>query len=193
MILRPPLANCPVCNYSLQGLPASHRCPECGFEYDEQTVVFKPKTPWKTCASLLGSEFFVFYFIGVNAMSTAYRMAGPIASTGILVFFAALPIGTVWWIFRAHRKGRFAAIRRDAIRLRNFEGMIMLPWPDCSMVALNDIQPWLKRRNVDQAISLRGMFDTKAERNAFERVVAAARSGGDLVDASTGVPPSGRT
>lgn len=184
MILRPPLVNCPVCKYSLQGLPVAHRCPECGFEYDEQTVVFKPKTPWKTCASLLGSQFFAFYFFGFNAMAMAYRMAGPIASMGILMFFAALPIGTVWWVFRAHRKGRFAAIRRDAIWVRNFEGMVTLPWPDCSMVALSDIQPWIKRRGVDQEISLRGLFDSEVERKVFERVVAAARSGGDPVAAS---------
>lgn len=30
-----PLTHCPVCRYDLTGLPKTHACPECGFEYDE--------------------------------------------------------------------------------------------------------------------------------------------------------------
>lgn len=33
------LTVCPRCEYSLTGLPAVHRCPECGFEYDDRTFV----------------------------------------------------------------------------------------------------------------------------------------------------------
>lgn len=181
MILRPPLASCPVCKYSLQGLPAAHRCPECGFEYNEQTVVFKPSTPWKTCVSLLGTQFFIFYFVGFNAMAMAYRIAGPIASIGILAAFAALPGLTVWWVVHAHRRGRFAAIRHDALVVRNFDDLERIPWPECSMVAVNDIQPWLKRKGQDRTISLRGFFDSDVERKMFGQVVSAARSGGDFV------------
>lgn len=32
---------CPVCRYTLHGLPSTHRCPECGFEYDPYTSVFR--------------------------------------------------------------------------------------------------------------------------------------------------------
>jgi hypothetical protein len=33
------LAACPRCEYSLTGLPAAHRCPECGFDYDDRAFV----------------------------------------------------------------------------------------------------------------------------------------------------------
>ncbi len=32
---------CPRCDYDLQHLPAVHRCPECGFEYDSNTRVWR--------------------------------------------------------------------------------------------------------------------------------------------------------
>ena len=32
--------NCPRCHYSLRGLPESHRCPECGFPYGQETLVW---------------------------------------------------------------------------------------------------------------------------------------------------------
>ena len=35
------LNECPVCSYCLRGLPATHRCPECGFRYDGSTVVWQ--------------------------------------------------------------------------------------------------------------------------------------------------------
>jgi hypothetical protein len=37
----PKLETCPVCGYSLQGLPDRHHCPECGFAYDRNTQVFR--------------------------------------------------------------------------------------------------------------------------------------------------------
>jgi len=36
-----PLTHCPVCRYDLTGLPRNYRCPECGFEYDGTTLVWR--------------------------------------------------------------------------------------------------------------------------------------------------------
>ncbi len=42
-----PLTTCPKCTYALTGLPSAHRCPECGFEFDEYSWVWKaPKEKW---------------------------------------------------------------------------------------------------------------------------------------------------
>jgi len=35
---------CPQCDYDLQHLPAAHRCPECGLEYDEKSLVVEQTT-----------------------------------------------------------------------------------------------------------------------------------------------------
>ncbi len=37
----PRLETCPVCEYSLQGLPDHHRCPECGYQYDKDTTIIR--------------------------------------------------------------------------------------------------------------------------------------------------------
>lgn len=67
--LRPPsealgrLGHCPDCGYALEGLPAGHRCPECGFEPSPGLVVLwgwsgpwsadpmqRPAKPWRPWA-----------------------------------------------------------------------------------------------------------------------------------------------
>ncbi len=35
------LSQCPQCRYDISGLPATHRCPECGFTYDESMIVLE--------------------------------------------------------------------------------------------------------------------------------------------------------
>ncbi len=35
------LSQCPQCRYDISGLPATHRCPECGFAYDESMIVLE--------------------------------------------------------------------------------------------------------------------------------------------------------
>jgi hypothetical protein len=36
-----PLTQCPMCAYSLTGLPENHVCPECGFAYDETMRIWR--------------------------------------------------------------------------------------------------------------------------------------------------------
>ncbi len=40
-----PLAHCPACGYSLEGLPLVGQCPECGKYYDDQTIVLYVREP----------------------------------------------------------------------------------------------------------------------------------------------------
>src|SRR5262245_51192294 len=35
------LQQCPICDYSLRGLPVEHRCPECGVEFNRQWEILE--------------------------------------------------------------------------------------------------------------------------------------------------------
>jgi len=43
---QPPLERCPFCDYSLEGLPTEHRCPECGRPFDRRWRVFGGRRYW---------------------------------------------------------------------------------------------------------------------------------------------------
>jgi hypothetical protein len=72
------VARCPQCSYDLSNLPTKHRCPECGFAYDEWTIVLEN---WRlpTMAS-------IFHAIGRNAI---YLFA---TAAAIAALFAAITL-----------------------------------------------------------------------------------------------------
>lgn len=67
---KPALDRCPACRYSLQGLPSVYRCPECGFEYDDKTLVVEMfDRPWKN--PLLGAEILMLMYL---ALGLSYQL-----------------------------------------------------------------------------------------------------------------------
>lgn len=41
-----PITECPICHYSLEGLPRDHQCPECGLKYDQRSRVWFGRDRW---------------------------------------------------------------------------------------------------------------------------------------------------
>ncbi|MCB9852519.1 MAG: hypothetical protein H6819_05450 [Phycisphaerales bacterium] len=81
---------CPICEYSLKGLPAVHACPECGFRYDTNTRIWiaepRKKQP---------SDARVVIFIPLTVIGfLAVRWAGPILGV-ILYLILLLLVGAI--------------------------------------------------------------------------------------------------
>jgi hypothetical protein len=61
------LKECPICGYSLEGLPVQHVCPECGREFDRRWRVFgamlgwRHQSPTQHAVSLIGLGGVLFF------------------------------------------------------------------------------------------------------------------------------------
>lgn len=113
-----PLERCPVCRYSFHGLPDAYRCPECGFEYDEHTRVWRPKRIgilrglWLPIFLIADVALLLFFgvlspmlwlFMVIGGAFVAAVSAIPwYANWRSLPFVAVAPRGIVYrWFFRA--------------------------------------------------------------------------------------------
>lgn len=81
---------CPICSYSLSGLPTRHRCPECGFEYDENTLCF---VPWGKAPAIL----FAFAAVLLVANKVFQVIKAPMG-IGTLDWWLDIVIGVIWSI-----------------------------------------------------------------------------------------------
>lgn len=84
------LVRCPICAYSLYGLPDRHRCPECGFDYDQGMEVIEQ------------SATLAVIFVGCLAMAAVGTfLMWPIRLRGLGIVFA--PIGVVYMVWYVAR------------------------------------------------------------------------------------------
>lgn len=92
-----PLANCPKCWYALTGLPKTHRCPECGFEYEETMRIWiaPASVPWRAIVELVGINILlggglIFFIAHVPQAPIGAAFVGiaivSFSSIGVLLF-----------------------------------------------------------------------------------------------------------
>jgi hypothetical protein len=178
VICHPPIDACPNCSYALHGLPQAHRCPECAFEYDEATIVFKPSRPWMTYVGTLGFAAILIYFYGPMVYGLTVGALGQTGGAFVSLAILAAPLVILAWrIRRANQIGRFAALTKAGLFVRNIGGLTQVAWDDISLVAIHDIRPWLKRRSSEQVIGLHGILSTREEKTSFMDAVSRGRAG----------------
>jgi len=121
---RQPIDRCPVCRYSLQGLPSAHHCPECGFEYDEHTRVWRPKR----IRALRGLWLPIFLIADV-ALLLFFGVLSPMLKL-FMVFGGAfiVAVSVILW-YSNWRSLPFAAVTPRGIVYRWFFRARITAWP----------------------------------------------------------------
>lgn len=125
------LKSCPVCDYSLQGLPDHHACPECGFAYDKSMQVIVQSTRYAG---------FAFVFFGLLSGSMAVgiiRHASWIASFMLLGSIGAIIVGFRTYVLQRRNK---AVVGPTGIFLMHQNGAIEeFSWDDVGSAAYNKL------------------------------------------------------
>ena len=121
-----PITRCPVCRYDLTGLPKHHRCPECGFEYDETMRWWPGRKPslWPAAIILfINSWFFLLPLI----YGAALQIFTPRYVLSLLLVPALLLIITIV----GYRNPSFLVIANKGVFLKlALRRLQFFPWPE---------------------------------------------------------------
>ncbi len=170
---------CPVCNYLLTGLPLEHRCPACGFQYDEHTQVWRnPPLRWD-----FGRVLAVAVVALIMLGETVSLLSG-VKQTGTVFSFVKITTCIAAGIFlgRRYSRGRGSCLVAIAptgavLRLRGKE-VLVVPWSEVDEVKVLFGVP---RRTVLLATTaetchrLGQIIFTKLQALDFGRVVAEGK------------------
>ena len=127
-----PLTRCPQCKYSLTGLPAQHRCPECGLFYDLNSRVWRNRFPKKSIVVPICCTAVVLAFV-VTAMIRGYSQS----SIVVLLEAIAIPLGVVGSLLlvRDARHGLLVATLPEGLFVRIGKPTgVLYPWEDIEHV-----------------------------------------------------------
>lgn len=122
------LGKCPVCSYSLRGLPSEYRCPECGFPYNSQTRIWRPLKPKAIFGGLFG-------FIGGSIGVVLFVADSPRIGLPVLVLWIGLACYVTWRFYSIYKRGQFVCAGPDGIRYRlhKTEAQLIL-WKDIAAI-----------------------------------------------------------
>lgn len=182
------LNDCPRCNYNLRGLPAHHRCPECGLEYDEHTRIWRPAKPWPAYTALIGVGSGVL--INAGQSLRAILLGQPVGLWRV-AFLAGcvLSFGYVAWkIAAAHRRGFVIALCPCGIFVRNAFESAEIPWLIVVRLNQSSQQVSLIRSRgapIDLSLFLRTPHDVDAFRRALDEAKTRVAVGPETPAAAT--------
>lgn len=111
---------CPDCRYLLRGLPATCRCPECGFEYDPHTTELWAPRVW--------TPFFLIPLLPL-AFAFVVRRQNPLVAA-LLVLVGTGLLALLWYV-----RPRFVIAARG-VRSTGFKQSNWIPWPKVANVTI---------------------------------------------------------
>lgn len=166
--------NCPECAREIVA-PLLHAvCPDCGFQYDEYTLVWRPSRPWRIYllfANVAVCTPFVFQFL--RSLLLHGRLPSNATTVGAAIGLVAL----LWAVPRVRvlltEGHRFAAITPRGIQVRTTRGPRLVEWDRLRAVRVRLGVPLLVAEDWPRPYALDWVFDTDAEVAEFLRQVRA--------------------
>ena len=124
-----PLTRCPQCKYSLKGLPADQRCPECGFEYDAETAMW--------IGRLNKNEIVAYVVMGLFGivMFLTRLFATPSPSLTFLQSYALFLVGgaglfVVYRLRQISLAGDAVCTTREGVWIKKGRRIELYPWEE---------------------------------------------------------------
>jgi uncharacterized protein (DUF983 family) len=167
---------CPECGHE-RLLPLSPgACPECGFEYDEHTLIWRPRRPWRIYILFINTGIFLPWLARFLQVVLMYHkwpsravVLGALASLATLCW--ALPRLRVL-LSEGHR---FAAVTPRGVQARTPRHACLIPWAGLEKVSVRLGVPHLHQHGSRQVCELEWIFDTDDEVREFVAKVEAGR------------------
>lgn len=130
------LSRCPDCRYYLTGLPTRHRCPECGFEYDEFTIVWESGHRWFHYAAYFCVLIWpTIILVKIIVQLLRHRVPSSIDAIGVSVCLP-LALSGLLILRRIDQRGRFAAVSPKGLFVRDVAKTRHVPWSELDVDAM---------------------------------------------------------
>ncbi len=129
--------NCPKCNYALNGLPAEHACPECGFTYDAASRIWYIRPP-RFVIVILSLAVGIPLLFSIQQLTKLTLTDGrfPLGlSLFTLALYGIMAVFFIWMIRRNRRSPTLLGMSPAGLFARTESGKFRLtPWHDIRSV-----------------------------------------------------------
>lgn len=164
------LSKCLACDYDLRGLPPSHRCPECGLAYDQDTRVWRPETSLSIISGIVTLGVVLPFLVTIASSNSLH--AGLIRLAALCWFVLVVASGL--WIRHVHRSRYVVATMPEGLLVR-IGDHTLIPWHDLALAALDDTRVRIQRISSNETIDLTSFFKHKLQARSFVDSVTNAR------------------
>ncbi len=166
------ISGCPRCDYDLTGLPSQHACPECGFAYDEHTMVWKRirptvRIPWRYTLEAVPS--FLLFSIVVWQAPVIFGINRWL----LIICIVAIAAG----LYRLLRGPRLLCLSPSGVEIypRGILRPTVIRWLDVGVTHSMDDRYYLTRMTRSQSINISVFFERPDEHQEFEIALADLR------------------
>ena len=165
---------CPVCSRPLAELPPPNRCPDCGFDYDADTQVWRSSETWRQVMVV----YTAYGLIGGMICAALYRFGfeqAPYPALPLLLALVVPAVGlSVRRLISGRITGRFVALTPSGVLVGTRPTPELVPWDDVDRLADQRGVPKLQRRASETMLPLDDIFAGAEDLAAFRNALQAA-------------------